>query len=132
MFTIGLDTFGNGVLSARAAKYKGNENTLSSMSVDNMRNPLILARKGEIQAETAEIVSVSREEIIRELKKLAGLIDGAKNLNNTERLRSLELLGKTKHMFVDAEHGSGIGLTITVSEAPKLIKEVINERKEDE
>ena len=53
-FTPGSDTFGNGQESARAAGYKGNDNTLRATAARLLTKDNIIAMKDVYQAELAE------------------------------------------------------------------------------
>jgi len=57
----------------------------------------IKARKEAIEAQ----MDVTAAEIIHALRKLAGLDPGATNLNNAEKIRALELLGRNKGIWKD-------------------------------
>jgi len=61
MYTIGLDTFGNGTESAIKAGYKGSKNQMAVQANKNIRNPNIIALKQGIQADTEKKLDLSRE-----------------------------------------------------------------------
>ena len=96
---IASETRNNAYQSAIRAGYSAK--TAKSIGQENLTKPDIKQAIAEYSAEIAEKVDVTRTEIIEALRKLAGLDKGAKQLNNGERLRSLELLGKTLVMFAD-------------------------------
>ncbi len=114
-------TFNNGVESARYAGYKGNDATLNAVASENLRKPMIAAEIGRIRAEEQARTDVTREEIVKELRKLSGLDTGATKLNNNERIRALEILAKHKAMLTDV-HQAGNDLTLnftTTERKPK-------------
>lgn len=60
-YTLGSKTLGNGVKSARVARYKGNDRTLENVASTNIRKPIIIAEKRRIQAEANRRLDMSRE-----------------------------------------------------------------------
>lgn len=76
----------------------------------------------KIDAKTAKKHTITRNEIIEELRIMAGLDEGGKQVNNAEKIRSLELLGKHLAMFTDNIRQTGEGLMIEVSERKPDIK----------
>ena len=68
MFTIGSQTFGNGVESAITAKYQGSNATLRQIASENLTKPNIIARKAEIQAYIAKKVDYCIETYQQELE----------------------------------------------------------------
>ncbi len=91
MYTIGLDTFGNGTASARAAGYKGSNCTLGRVASDNTRKDNIIKLKEQIQAETSAKLEHNREiaisilsealAIARAKKDSAGIVQACRELD---------------------------------------------------
>lgn len=102
MFTIGSETFGNGVQSAKKAGYKGNDKTLEVVGSENLSKPIIKAEKARIQAKTVKKMEVTEKDVIGKLLEYARLTP-VKGLivNNRDSLRALELIGKHLAMFTD-------------------------------
>ena len=83
----------------KAANYA--DSSLKSGKVKRVVYHNILVRQAidRITAKNRFEADVRQEELISALRQLAGLDDGAVNLNNAERLRSIELLGKFKGLW---------------------------------
>jgi len=88
MYTPGSKSYGNGTESARAAGYKGNDNTLATVAKENTRKPQIIAEKQRIQAETVKETKASRDYVIDNLRQI---IETSTNERN--RLTAMSLLG---------------------------------------
>jgi len=87
MFTIGTQTFSNGVKSARKAGYKGSYGTLNQVARENLQKPLIIAEKQRIQAKTAKKVEKNRDYCIA---RAVDILEHSDNERN--RLTALSLL----------------------------------------
>jgi len=83
MFTVGGETFGNGLESARKAGYRGNNNTLKQIAHKMVTNGNCLREKEQIQAETAEKIEYNRDIA---LKMLTEAYDMAKFQHNPAAL----------------------------------------------
>ena len=83
LYTIGSDTYDNGTESARAAGYKGNENTLAMTASRMIRKDKIIALKAEIQAVTVVKLEHNRTIAINLLNEA---IDMARTQGNTSAI----------------------------------------------
>ena len=71
MYTLGSESFGNGVESAKKANYKGSYGTLNQIARDNLQKPILIAEKQRIQAETEQIMDINRETCVKKLQAIA-------------------------------------------------------------
>lgn len=94
----GSETYNNWCESYKKANYSlctgWQSNAIRVLHKDHVQAAIT-----EKRAEIAEKIDVTCEEIIKGLRKLAGLDVGAAKLNNAERIRSLELLGRYLGIF---------------------------------
>ncbi len=104
---------------------KINNNTLSQLAHDNLRLPKIKAAIDMHRAKISEKVENRAEDILRAVQALAYPAEGVVVQNN-DRLRALELLGKNKAMWIDRRMGDGDGVQIFIEQPPRP---VINEAK---
>ncbi len=115
----------NGTEAARRAGYKGNDNTLASVAVENLRKPAI---RQEIDRRMALLMSnakITVEKVLRDLEvtRVKALLD----CNYSAAVRCLELQGKYLKMFSDRiEHVQAIE-DISTEELVQLIRELIKE-----
>ena len=101
---IASETRHDGKASYMKAHPKCSPKTAEANSSRMLRLTKIKQAIVEYGAEIALKADVKREEIIQALRQLAGLdelAEGVVKPNNGERIRSLELLGKTLVMFAD-------------------------------
>lgn len=95
----------NATLAAKLAKYKGDDNTLAATGSRLLRIDKVQAEISRLLADNEELSTVEVEEIVAELRKLAF---ATAKLNNTDKLRALELLGRYKAMFTDKYQDTGL------------------------
>jgi phage terminase small subunit len=88
----------NGTKACIAAGYSAK--SAGVMAHRLLKNPAIAGQLERRTAEIAEKTDVEVAEIIAALRKIAF---GGKKATNSEILRALELLGKTKAMFTDRQ-----------------------------
>lgn len=100
---------GNGTAAARAAGYKGSEQTLASVAYENLRKPDVVAAIQARRVPVSESRIASREE--RQAFWTATMRDTEAELNG--RLKASELLGKSEADFVERHQHSG-GVSVTV------------------
>jgi hypothetical protein len=108
------EAHGNATLAAKVAGYAGNDVTLSSVAVENLRKPLIR----RLVDERLEAEVPSSAVILRELAQigLSPVLYGiAGNVLEPQavqaKLKALELLGKYHALFVDVTKGIEIPKT---------------------
>lgn len=70
-----------------------------------LKNVVVKVEIGRLLAEIEAVSTVEIAEIVQELRKLA--FSGTSYLNNTDKLRALELLGRYKAMFTDKYQDTG-------------------------
>ena len=92
IFTIGSESFGNGVESARRAGYKGNDNTLAQTAHKLVINGKIIAEKQRIQAELVKKMDITVNECIDSL----ALDIRGKDTNKRDKYKAMDLLGEFK------------------------------------
>jgi len=92
-------TYGNALQSARAAGYRGNDNTVGQRGNELVNNSKIQQAIAAYQAEIEGAINIRQAEVIRLLRQYAGLDPGKPIVENRDRLKSIELLGKTLTMF---------------------------------
>jgi len=113
MFTIGLDTFGNGVQSAKKAGYKGNDGTLESIASENLSKPVIIALKTAIQAKNNELLDHNRQiaidilhealDIAREKKDNQGIVSACRELDAISALHSQQVNTTNKTLSISVQ-----------------------------
>jgi len=101
MYTIGLDTFGNGQRSAEAAGYSGNDNTLRQTAHKLVTNGNVIKLKTVIQAKTVKKLDHNRAIAIallnealamaRKKKDNQGIVSATRELNAISNLHSSTL-----------------------------------------
>lgn len=123
MFIPCSDTFGNGTESARAAKYKGNDNVLAATASRLLRNVKIIEAKEAIEADLRvnHIATRSERQEFWTKVYLGTLKDDAGqpvNMGMNDRLRASELLGKSEADFIDVlkSENKVLGITVQVKE----------------
>ena len=98
---------GNGTRAARSAGYKGNDNTLATVSVENLRKPAIAERVTFLQQKFAERCEVTKETIAAELDEnrqlaIETMQVGAANGSTLGKAKLFGLLVEKQE--VDANH----------------------------
>ena len=89
---------GNGTQAARKAGYKGSDNTLAvAASRDLLRNPKIMARLAQVDAQIAAHMTPSR--VKRRLHEISHNSEAAGQFGPA--VRAEELIGKSLGMWVD-------------------------------
>ncbi len=78
-------TYNKGRESARAAGYKGNDNTLAVVATENLNKPNVIAEIARINSETAELMQITRA---GQHKKLAEAFKVAKDNNQASAMVS--------------------------------------------
>jgi phage terminase small subunit len=91
------DCKGNALQAAKAAKYKGNDNTLGQIGHKLVNNGKVIAAIQAKEAIVAAEVDVTVQEIVSELRAIAF----SPTASRPDKLRALELLGRYKAMFID-------------------------------
>lgn len=104
----GSESYNNGLKSARKAGYEGSDDILKAIACQNLAKPHIKQKVLKYKVKTIKKMDVTESEIITELRAIAGLEGAASatgdvklTVNNRDRLRALELLGKYKAMWTD-------------------------------
>lgn len=100
-----LETF-NGTEAARAARYRGDDNTLSSVGYENLRKPEIR----QVIEKKLETYVMSATEALSHLANIA------RDYESPSQLRALELICKHLGLFTDkldiTSRGDGLGETL--------------------
>jgi len=92
-----VDNWTQSYKQAYKPKYRGwQANAGRVHRKDYIKQAIALSR-----ARYARTMDVTAEEIVQALRQLAGLDGSVAGLNNQEKIRSLELLGRYKAMFTD-------------------------------
>ena len=109
MYTIGSESFGNGVKSVKRAGYKGSDLVLRGVACENTTKPNIKTRKQEIQAKTVGKIEHNTDIAIKLLfadyenlatRALKG--DTAAIGARTAIMKELnEITGQHKQIFID-------------------------------
>lgn len=89
----------NAVDAARKAGYKGNENTLNQMAMQNLHKPTIKAQIHKHFEKIAKKTDVTVDFVVSKL--LSGLQLAEERKNTNAMARFLELLGRYLAMFTD-------------------------------
>ena len=90
---------GNGTATARKAGYKGNDNTLNQVAIENLRKPMILEAIEKRESERLSEGILDREK--RQVFWSKVIED--ENQKMPDRLRASELLGKSEADFIDKQ-----------------------------
>jgi len=90
---------GNGTETARKAGYKGNDNTLNQVAIENLRKPMILEAIEKRESERLSEGILDREK--RQVFWSKVIED--ENQKMPDRLRASELLGKSEADFIDKQ-----------------------------
>ena len=90
---------GNGTEAARKAGYKGNDNTLNQVAIENLRKPMILEAIEKRESERLSEGILDREK--RQIFWSEVIED--KDQKMPDRLRASELLGKSEADFIDKQ-----------------------------
>ena len=80
MYTVGGDTFGNGIESARTAKYSGNNNTLKQRAYELVTNSNVIKLKEQIQAKTAKKIEYNEDKGISLLHEALAMAKSQSNV----------------------------------------------------
>ena len=114
---------GNGTETARKAGYKGNDNTLNQVAIENLRKPMILEAIEKRESERLSEGILDREK--RQVFWSKVIED--ENQKMPDRLRASELLGKSEADFIDKQEidikFNGIGIVLR-GESRNLDKEI--------
>jgi len=112
----------NGTEAARRAGYKGTDNTLASVAVENLRKPAIREKVDATIAEAAEGASITVEKVLKNLE-----ITRAKAFEcgkYSVAVRCLELQGKYLKMFTDRiEHVEALE-DVSMDSLLQLVEEI--------
>ncbi|MDW7774670.1 MAG: terminase small subunit [Desulfobulbaceae bacterium] len=113
---------GNGVQAARAAGYKGNDNTLAVVAKENLRKPHLKAAIEAREQKAKEKGILTREErqrfwsdVIRGEERERITVDGEEvevAPSMQSRLKASELLGRSQADFTDNVNNTGRPLVI--------------------
>ena len=98
----------NKIQAAKSAGYKGNNKVLSTTCTRLLRNPIVIAEMDLLKDRQLSKIDVKQAELVRELRNYAGIGLKRKVVENRDRIKSIELLGKTLRMFgdtLDVNHG---------------------------
>jgi len=112
----GSATYNNATQSAIKAGYseRSANNNLPQIFTETVVKAIEEARQ-----EQAKKTDVTAEEIVQELRSLAFKQDQEGMVNNGERIRALELLGKYKAMFTDKVQTSTADQSSTMTDTEK-------------
>ncbi|MCK5016028.1 MAG: hypothetical protein KAS32_03060 [Candidatus Peribacteraceae bacterium] len=121
MFTIGSETYGNGLRSAEKAQYKGDSNQLGQRAHELVNNRKVIKLKTAITGKVVKKYELKAHAVIDRLCKLSGLspsMDDDKLPPTSEQgqLRSLELLGKNLDLWSDTGQAQAVSITIAAPE----------------
>ena len=94
-------TYNNQTQAARQAGYKGTDNALVVQGNNNLRLPKVQRAIFAFQAEQDKKINIRQAEVLMLLRQYAGLDSGQDKVENRDRLKAIELLGKTLTMFGD-------------------------------
>lgn len=90
----------NATEAARRAGYKGNDKTLAVVGAENLAKPYIR----ELVDKRVTAAAMSADEVLAELSKIA---KGSHTQYRSDKIKSLELIGKYHKLFTDKTEVSG-------------------------
>ena len=109
---------GNGVAAARAAGYRGNDNTLASVSKENLQKPHIVRAIREREKMRMKQIILTRKE--RQIFWSATIRD--ENVPLRERLRASELLGRSEGDFLERHEVKHTGIGDRIDRAMERLR----------
>lgn len=106
---------GNGAGAARAAGYKGSDNTLAQVARENLRKPHVREFVESLRPETPDVADRAERQAFL-TKIMRGQVNAQTKDEQMARLRACELLGKMQGDYVQrVEHTGPDGAPIEVA-----------------